>query len=449
MESKQPRWQQLININLGFWGVQISNGLQTANISAVFETLGADASQLPLLWLGAPLMGLIAQPVVGQLSDRTWNFWGRRQPYFLVGAGLGTVIMLVLPWITHLWQAVAMYWALQLGLNIYVAPARSFIGDLLPPMYRTLGYSVQGFCIGLGAIAAAVLPWTLDRLLPFEPSVDGIIPWSISGSYVIGAVLLLVSTLWTFWAVNEPSPEALEREKPTESSEESNEQEESQLSIGRAIATMPPIMRQLAKVQVLTWIGIYCIFLYLPTAVAINILGASDRQSTNYIHGIEWAGICIAFYNLVCLGTSLLIPKLSRRWGRVITHAGCLMCGAIGLISLLLVHSKYPILLCMIGLGIAWASILSIPYALLMDELSASNSGIYMGLFNGFIALPQIVMSLGFGWVMETVLQENRLWALVLGGVFLGSAALATLLVSETEPQDLGDRQVSIPATRA
>jgi maltose/moltooligosaccharide transporter len=202
-------------------------------------------------------------------------------------------------------------------------------------------------------------------------------------------------------------------------------------TIVQAITTMPPIMRQLAGVQALTWAGIYCIFLYLPTAIAINILGVPNRHSPSYAHGVEWAGVCIAFYNLICLGASGLIPSLSRRWGRVTTHATCLLVGGVGLISLLGVHSRYPILLSMVGVGIAWASILSIPYSLLMDDLDEEQSGVYMGLFNGFVTLPQIAMSLGFGWVMGTVLGGNRLWALALGGGLLALAALLMLRISE------------------
>lgn len=453
MATEQPDWRSLLNINLGFWGAQVGNGLQTANASAIFESLGADASLLPLLWLGAPLTGLIAQPIVGNLSDRTWSRWGRRQPYFLAGALLTTVMLLLLPQANRLWQAVAMYWLLQLGLNIGIAPARPFIGDLLPPLLRTLGYAVQGFCIALGAIVASILPWLLETVFSLESAGEGV-PAAITGAYVVGAVLLLVGTLWTFWSVDEVPPEeqvsseAMASEIP-EAAQDSSNQPSALTAIAQAITTMPLIMRRLAAVQVLTWIGVYLIFLYLPTAIAMNILGVADRQSPSYAHGVEWAGVCIAFYNLVCLGTSLLIPNLSRWWGRSTLHALCLMCGAVGLVSLLLIHSRYPILLSMVGVGIAWASILSIPYALLMDDLSKHQSGVYMGLFNGFVTLPQIILSLGFGWFMDTYLQENRLWALALGGLFWALAAIAMVWVPESTARSAGtetanDRDLAI-----
>lgn len=422
MDPEAPSLRLLITMNLGFWGVQIGNGLQTAHASAVFESLGAEASQLPMLWLGAPLMGLLAQPIVGELSDRTVSRWGKRQPYFLGGAVIGAAMLVAMPMATSLMQAVALYWLLQLALNVSVAPSRPFVGDLLSPTHRTLGYSLQGFCIGLGTICAAGLPWILEHVFWLEPVSHMGIPDVIRGAYWVGAAVCLVGSLATFWAVDEPA-------------QKEGLAEEERLpmlgAIAQATAKLPPMMRQLAMVQALSWAGIYCIFLYLPNAIALNVLATPDRALASYTHRVEWAGLCIAFYNLVCLGVSWAIPSLSRRWGRVTVHACCLMAGSVGLLSLLLVHSRYPVLLSMVGLGIAWASILAIPYSLLMDDLAEGQSGVYMGIFNGFITLPQIAMSLGFGWVMKTLLQDNRLWALALGGILLGLAALLMLRVPE------------------
>ncbi|MBD2111481.1 MULTISPECIES: MFS transporter [Cyanophyceae] len=427
MDLEPPSLRLLITMNLGFWGVQIGNGLQTAHASAVFESLGAEASQLPLLWLGAPLMGLLAQPIVGELSDRTVSRWGKRQPYFLGGAVIGAAMLLAMPLATSLIQAVALYWVLQLALNVSVAPSRPFVGDLLSPAHRTLGYSLQGFCIGLGTICAAGLPWILEHVFQLEPVSHMGIPDVIRGAYWVGAAVCLVGSVATFLAVDEPAPQA------AAFAEELVEEERPPMlgAIAEAMAELPPMMRQLAAVQALSWAGIYCIFLYLPNAIALNVLASPDRSLTSYSHNVEWAGLCTAFYNLVCLGVSWVIPSLSQRWGRVMVHACCLMAGSVGLLSLLLVHSRYPVLLSMVGLGIAWASILAIPYSLLMDDLAEGQSGVYMGIFNGFITLPQIAMSLGFGWVMKTLLQDNRLWALALGGILLGLAALLMLRVTE------------------
>ncbi len=419
--------------------MQVGNGLQTANASAIFEGLGAEPSQLPILWLGAPLVGLVAQPIVGQLSDRTWNRWGRRQPYFLAGALVGTVTLIALPLSTQLWHAIALFWLLQLGLNIAIAPARSFVGDLLPPAERTLGYAVQGFCVGLGTIVASGLPWLLQRIGHLSSVAESGTPPAIVGAYIAGAGLLLGGTLWTFWQIDEPPPP-----DEAESTDTPDARTPPWQAIARALGTMPPMMRQLISVQTFTWAGIYCTFLYLPTAIAFNVFEAPNRQSSSYVHGIEWAGVCIAAYNLVCLGVSFGLPALTRRWGRVTVHATCLLTGAAGLISLGWIHNQYLVLLPMVGVGIAWASILSIPYALLMDELSEANSGVYMGIFNGFVTLPQLVMSLGFGWIMTTLLHGDRLWALMLGGSFLGVAALLTLRIStgiaSDEPREVRRR---------
>jgi maltose/moltooligosaccharide transporter len=444
MVAERPDWRLLITMNLGHWGAQLGNGLQLANASAIFEALGAEASQLPLLWLGAPLVGLLTQPIVGELSDRTWirwlGRWGKRQPYFLGGALLAAVMLGLLPEAATLGQAVAMYWLLQLALNVCIAPTRPLVGDLLSPTQHTLGYAVQGFCIGLGAICASGLPWVLDHFIHLEPATLGSataegIPTVVSTAYRVGALICLSSALLTFWLVEEPPPIAELELEPAPEPEHPKKPWAFLGTIAQAIATMPPIMRQLAGVQALTWAGIYCVFLYLPTAIALNILEAPNRQSPSYAQGVEWAGICIAFYNLVCLGASFLIPPLSRRWGRVLTHAVCLMAGCLGMVSLLGVHSRYPILLSMVGIGIAWASILSIPYSLLMDDLGEGRSGLFMGLFNGFVTLPQIVMSLGFGWVMRHVLQGNRLWALAGGGFLIGLAAVLMLRVAEPQTE--------------
>lgn len=445
MTSERLNWRLLVNMNLGFWGVQIGNGLQIADASAIFEALGAEASQLPMLWLGAPMVGLLTQPIVGHMSDRTWVYWGgrwgKRQPYCLGGALLAALMLVAMPQAASLPQAVAMYWVLQLALNISIAPNRPLVGDLLSPGHRTLGYALQGFCIGLGAICAAALPWVLEHLLHLDPAPEMGIPAVITWAYRVGAAICLGSALWTFWRVEEAPPAA---SLPQPDGPEVGGGLAAIKAIAQATATMPPIMRQLAGVQALTWAGIYCIFLYLPTAIALNILEAPNRQSPSYAQGVEWAGLCIAFYNLVCLGASGLIPALSRRWGRVVTHATCLMMGCGGLVSLLGVHSRYPILLSMVGVGIAWASVLSIPYSLLMDELDEGQSGVYMGLFNGFITLPQIAMSLGFGWVMRTVLDSSRLWALALGGFFLGLAALLMLRIPEPLAEaETGDRSLA------
>lgn len=418
-------------MNLGFLGIQVATGLQISNASAIFESLGASTGQIPALWLGAPVAGLIVQPIVGNLSDKTWNRFGHRQPYFLGGAIFAAIALILMVQAAHLWIAVTLYWGLQIALNISIAPARPFVGDLLPPEQRTLGYSVQSFCIGLGTIAASALPWCLNWVFPVSEASG--IPQAIRLAYYIGAGICLSATLWTFFTVQEPNPDDDDTPQPTLI--------ESLRFIAQSAVHMPLMMRKLGWSQFFTWLGIYSIFLYFPTAVAFDVLGAPDRHSLAYAHGVEWAGICIAFYNFVCLIASGLLPIVSRLWGRVLTHAVSLLCGAIGLISLLSIHSRYPLLLAMIGIGIAWASALSIPYALLFEDLPEGQSGVYMGLFNAFVVFPQIVMSLGLGWLINSVLGCDRIVSLALGGGCLGIAALLMLRVPEASAE--GSKQVA------
>lgn len=437
--SNRPNLRLLINMNVGFFGVQVATGLQTANASAIFESLGAEPSQLPLLWLGAPVTGFITQTFIGHLSDRTWTRWGRRQPFFLVGAVIGSGMLVTLIHATALWQAAVLYWILQLALNTTIAPTRPFVGDMLPTDQHTLGYAIQGFCIGSGAILASGLPWLTEHWLNLDVTADEGIPQSIQWAYHVGAALFITGTLWTFWHVNEPRPAIAQINQYRDVKQNIKE---FWTTFGEAIIKMPAIMQKLAWVQIFTWIGMYSIFLYLPTAVALNILGATSKQSPEYVHGVEWAGVCIAFYNLVCLGVSLLIPTLSRVLGRVTTHVLCLMCGGTGLTSLLFIHDRYPILLSMVGIGIAWASILSIPYALLVDDLNENQRGIYMGLFNCFVTLPQIAVSLAFGWLMDAFLQGDRLWALAIGGLSMGIAALFMMRVTDPQAEYTGRKTV-------
>jgi maltose/moltooligosaccharide transporter len=257
MQASRPSIRLLLDMSLGFWGVQVANGLQVANASAIFESLGAEASQLPILWLGAPVMGLLAQPIVGHWSDRTWSRWGRRQPYFLGGAMLAAAMLLALPNAPCLWMAVAFYWVLQLSLNIAIAPARPFVGDLLAAEARTLGYSVQSFCIALGAIAAAAFPWLLDQFLELGTVGGSDIPRTLQFAYYFGAGMVLVGTSWTFWQVDETPPETQPSSAADSPDQVTEDADSVWSSLFQALGTMPDIMRRLAGVQILTWLGIY------------------------------------------------------------------------------------------------------------------------------------------------------------------------------------------------
>lgn len=416
-------------MSFGFLGIQFGWGLQMANTSAIFEYLGADAHQIPILWLAAPLTGLVVQPIIGNLSDNTWGPLGRRRPYFLAGAIFSSIALVLMPNSSSLWMAAGLLWLLDTSANVSMEPFRAFVGDLVPETQRTKGFAIQSLLIGLGSITASALPWVLSHGLHLGGSSDhaNTVPWSVEISFYVGAIAFLGTVLWTVVTTEERPPkdmEAFQRQQEERLGVVSTIQE-----IIKALRDMPKTMRQLAWVQCFSWLGMYCMFLYFPPAIAHNIFGANGEGTPLYTEGIEWAGLCIAAYNLVCVGFSFLLPRLSKATNRRTTHMLCLLAGSAGLMSLIVVPNQYWVFASMIGVGIAWASLLSMPYAILVGALPPKRSGIYMGIFNFFIVLPEVFASLGLGWIMVNVLGDDRLLAVVLGGVFMAIAAVLTLRV--------------------
>ncbi|HEY9602978.1 MAG TPA: MFS transporter [Allocoleopsis sp.] len=418
---------QLWNMSFGFLGIQFSWGLQMANMSAIFEHLGADAHQIPILWIAAPFTGLVVQPIIGNMSDRTWGPLGRRRPYFLTGALLGAIALILMPHASTLWMAAGLLWILDTSANISMEPFRAFISDLLPSEQHTQGFAMQSLLIGIGSVSASACPWLLNHVFGISSLATGEqpkIPLTVELSFYIGAVLFLGTVLWTVISTQEYPPDDMK-------AFQAQQLQKGGIiniirAIGQALQDMPLTMRQLAWVQCFTWLGLYCFFLYFPPAVAWHVFEATDKASAVYIEGIEWAGICLATYNAICIISSFVLPRLAQATSPQITHSLCLLCGAAGLISLAFIHDKYLLLSSMVGVGMVWASVLAIPYAMLASSLPRDRNGIYMGIFNCFIVLPEIVASLGFGWVMEHVLGNNRLLAVVIGGGFLIVAAFLT-----------------------
>ena len=432
---------QLWNMNFGFLGIQFGWGLQMANMSAIFEYLGADADRLPILWLAAPLTGLFVQPIVGNLSDYTWTFLGRRRPYFLIGAILACIALFSMPNCSNLWLAAGMLWILDTSANVSMVPFRAFVGDLLPKEQRTQGFAMQSVMLGLGAVSASVLPWILSHIFRVDNTSNALrkIPLTIEVSFYIGAMLFLGTVLWTIVTTPEYPPQNLAKFEQLQAARGgiASSLRETWETLGQ----IPPRMQQLAKVQFFTWLGIFCFLLYFPPAVARNIFGATSQDSLLYSEGIEWAGICFAVYNAVCIGFSFVLPNLARRFGRPAVHSFCLFGGGISLVSLLFIENKYIILLAMVGLGLAWSSALIMPYAMLSNSIPPQRRGIYQGIFNFFVVLPEIVAALGFGWVMRYLLHDNRLLAVVIGGGFLVIAAGLTLLI-KANPIDNLSREI-------
>jgi maltose/moltooligosaccharide transporter len=423
MEKPTRSFWQIWNMSFGFFGIQFGWGLQMANMSAIYEYLGARADQIPILWLAAPLTGLIVQPIIGHASDHTWGRLGRRRPYFLAGAILSSLALILMPRSSVLWMAAGLLWILDASINISMEPFRAFVADLLPEQQRTRGFAMQSLFIGLGAVIASAMPWMLSNWFHLGAGAAGhAIPLTVRVSFYSGAAVFLGAVLWTIVTTREYPPEDLEtfRQRKAEKRGLLTNAGE----ILDSIAEMPCTMRQLAPVQILTWLGLFCMWLYFPVAVARNVFGAPDTASPLYSAGVEWAGICFGLYSAVCFAFSFFLPAMARSLGRKHTHSLCLIAGGLGLISVAFIHEKYILLLPMLGVGVAWASTLAMPYSVLAGSLPKEKTGVYMGIFNFFIVTPEIIASLFFGWVMNHMLHNNRLTALVAGGSFMLLAAL-------------------------
>ena len=448
--DKPPRtFWQIWNMSFGFLGIQFGWGLQMANMSAIYEYLGARADQIPILWLAAPLTGLIVQPIIGHASDRTWGPLGRRRPYFLAGAILSSAALILMPRSSALWMAAGLLWVLDACINISMEPFRAFVADLLPEFQRTRGFAMQSLFIGLGAVVASALPYLLTNVFHVSDKAGGSspIPYTVRLSFYIGAAAFLGAVLYTIFTTREYPPDNLadfERMKAEHSGIRKNAVE-----ILVAIREMPRTMRQLAPVQFFTWLGLFCMWLFFTVAIARSVFGATSAGSPAYDNGVKWGGICFAVYSAVTTSFSSVLIPMADRIGRKATHVICLLCGGVGLLSVSLIHNQWLLLGPMVGVGIAWASILSMPYAVLVGSLPPEKTGVYMGIFNFFIVTPEILVSAGLKPLvnyLELRLPASidvRLAAVLLGGFSMVFAALLMLRVED--PYDLHQPSSSLP----
>jgi len=434
--THKPRlsFWQVWNMSFGFLGIQFGWALQMANMSAIYEYLGAKPDKIPFLFLAAPLTGLIVQPIIGYFSDHTWHkTLGRRRPYFLVGAILSTICLFLMPQSSTLWMAAGILWILDTSINVSMEPFRAFVTDKLPDDQRTQGFSMQSVFIGLGSVVASMLPWMManwfhvsNKLIDSEN-----IPATVRYSFYIGAVAFIVAVLYTIITSTEyPPADITERQKKRE---EKKGFGGGAGEIFHAIRTMPNRMRKLALMQFFTWPGLFLMWFYYSPAVARNVFGAVSEKDDLYTKGIEFAGLTLGYYNIVTFVFAFFLPLIAAKIGRKYTHMLCLLCGAAGLISVGFIHTPNMLFVSMTGVGIAWASFLSMPYAMLGGCLPESKVGIYMGIFNFFIVLPEIIASLFFGWIMAHLLNNNRLLAVEIGGCMMILAALLALRVNEKE----------------
>jgi len=420
MQKPRLSFWQIWNMSFGFLGIQFGWGLQLANMSPIYKYLHAEESSLPYLWLAGPITGLIIQPIIGSMSDRTWNRLGRRRPYFLAGALLASVALFIMPDSSAVWMAAGLLWILDASINITMEPFRAFVADKLPEEQRTLGFVMQSWFIGIGQTLANGLPYLFTALGVVGVMASGI-PLSVDYSFKIGAIVFLVAVLWTVITTKEYPPEdmaAFERMRQEKKGCLGGFAE-----IFSSLAEMPTTMKQLAVVQFFTWFALPCMWQFFGIAVARHVFGAPNETSPLFAAGTEWGGLCFAVYNVVCFMVAFMLPSLAKETSRKTVHMIALVCGGLGLISVFFITNKFLLFASMAGVGIAWASILSMPYVILSTAVPPLRMGVYMGVFNLFIVIPQIVMSLIVPRIYNNLLGGDPRNAVVLGGISLLIAA--------------------------
>ena len=475
---------QIWNMCFGFMGIQFGFALQNSNVSRIFQTLGASVDDIPVLWIAAPLTGLLVQPIVGYFSDRTWNSLGRRRPYFLGGAILATLALIAMPNSPTLWIAAGLLWMLDASINISMEPFRAFVGDQLPSSQRPTGYVLQSFFIGVGSVVASLLPWLLAQWGVSNTAAPGAIPDTVKFAFYAGAVALFGAIGWTILSTREYPPEQLAAfdiaRAPRDLQADSvGAQRSGWLWLGAGAAAlavvyfaridkqlyllaggllaygtlelvvarsrthnlftdiiadmraMPRTMRQLAVVQFFSWFALFAMWIYTTSAVTEVHFATKDTSSTAYNEGANWVGVLFAAYNGFAAIAALLIAQMTRRLGLRMSHLVNLCLGGAGLISFLVIRDPHWLLLSMLGVGFAWASILSLPYALLADSLPADKMGVYMGIFNFFIVIPQLLAASVLGFLLKTFFGNAPINALLVGGISLIVAGLCTLRVRE------------------
>ena len=428
MQKPRLSFGQIWNMSFGFLGIQFGWGLQLANMSPIYKYLHADEATLPYLWLAGPITGLLIQPIIGSMSDRTWNRLGRRRPYFLVGAILASVALFFMPDSSALWVAAGLLWILDASINITMEPFRAFVADKLPEEQRTLGFVMQSWFIGIGQTLANGLPYLFSALGVVGVMATGI-PLSVEYSFKIGAIVFLAAVLWTVLTTKEYPPEDMEAFARMR-----NEKRgclRGFAEIAASLTEMPATMKQLAVVQFFTWFALPCMWQFFGVAIAHHVFGAADEKSPSFAAGAEWGGLCFAAYNVVCFAVAFLLPGWAKATSRKTVHIIALICGGLGLISVLFITNKYLLFASMAGVGIAWASILSMPYVMLSTAVPPARMGVYMGVFNLFIVIPQIVESLVIPNIFNRVLGGDARNVVVLGGISLLISAVSVLIVND------------------
>jgi maltose/moltooligosaccharide transporter len=419
-------------MSFGFLGIQFGLALQNANVSRIFETLGAKMDDIPILWIAAPVTGLIVQPIIGHMSDRTWGRLGRRKPYFLTGAILASLALLIMPNSPALWVAAGMLWILDASINISMEPFRALVADMLPSEQRTIGFAVQSFFIGVGAVVASALPYIFTNLLGISNTApEGEIPKSVMYSFYAGTIAFITAVTWTIIKTKEYPPSNLE--EFTKDKIEKGGLISGAKEIFDAFINMPKTMVQLAVVQFFSWFAMFAMWIYTTPAVTRHIYGADDPTSALFNEGADWVGVLFAVYNGFSAITAFALPWMAKRLSRKTVHMISLVIGGVSLASFYIIKEPNLLILPEVGIGLAWASILSMPYAILAGSLPPARTGVYMGIFNFFIVIPQIVAAGILGFFMRAFLNNEAIYALLLGGASLIISGIMVLFVDDKD----------------
>ncbi|HLT89151.1 MAG TPA: MFS transporter [Sphingobacterium sp.] len=433
---------QIVNMSMGFLGIQMGFALQNGNASRILQTFGADVEHLSLFWLAAPITGMIVQPIIGHYSDRTWTKMGRRRPFFLVGAILTAIALVFMPNIA-LFTAIlpplligaGMLMLMDASINVTMEPFRALVGDNLPSSQRSLGFSVQTVLIGVGAVVGSWLPYVFAEYvhIPADGG-DGIVPQNVIYSFYFGAFVLTASILWTVFTTKEYSPEELQS-FVGEEEKEAEMQSSSSHNLGaifQDFKRMPLTMKKLGWVQFFSWFALFMMWVYMTPAIAEHVFYKMDGEHNRlYAEAGNWVGVLFGVYNGISAIYAVFLPRLANRFGRTKVHAFGLVIGGVSLISILFISSPNILLLTMLGVGIAWGSILSMPYAILSDSLPARKMGVYMGIFNFFITFPQIVCGFFGGMIIKYVFDSQPIYGIMLGGVFMLLGAISVWRIKE------------------
>jgi maltose/moltooligosaccharide transporter len=439
MTQEKPRlsFWQIWNMSFGFLGIQFGFALQNGNASRILTTFGADVEHLSWFWLAAPLTGMIVQPIIGYYSDRTWTSLGRRRPYFLAGSILAATALMFMPnaqvlagLLPPLYVGAGILMIMDASFNVAMEPFRALVADLLPTDQRTLGFSIQTFLIGIGAVLGSWLPYIFAEFFDVSKvATEGAVPYNVTLSFYVGAVIFLVAILWTVTTTKEfpPDKEYLK--------EESSSGRKGISQIVSDFAKMPKTMKQLGWVQFFSWFALFSMWVFSTSAIATHVYGLpqSDRSSATFNDAANWVGIIFGVYNGVSAIYALLLPFIAAKLGRKLTHSVSLIAGGLGLISIYFIHDPNLLLFSMIGVGMAWASILAMPYAMLAGAIPPQKMGIYMGVFNFFITLPQIINGIVGGPIVKYLYGSQAIYALVMAGVFLLIAAFCVRFVDDKD----------------